>query len=508
MKPLYKTYLFFLIVLFLNSPSIFSQPSILWTAVYNGLFDSTDIAVDIAVDGTGNVYVTGYSSAGLSFSDYLTVKYSPNGTQLWERRYNGPGYLFDEAKSIAVDDYGNVYVTGYSYGLLSLSDFATIKYDQNGNLLWIQRYNGINNLFDEAVDVAIDDLGNIYVTGYSTSLLSLEDYVTIKYSSNGILQWIASYDGGLLSSDRAMGLVLDSDGNLAVTGWSKSNLLPGTEDYATIKYNGTSGNQLWLSRYNGPGNSVDRAYAITVDNEDNIIITGSSRSGLLIGSEDYATIKYNGTSGNQLWLSRYNGPGNSVDRAYAITVDNEDNIIVTGSSRSGLLIGSEDYATLKYNNLNGNTIWTTRFNGIANNTDIPHAIKADFMNNIIITGFSKNKNLLGGEDYLTIKYAKALTGINILGIGIPKQNILYSNYPNPFNPKTKIKFDIPIGTSQSVFLNIYDVLGKRITVLVDEQLNPGTYEVNWDASNYPCGIYFYELIAGEYTDTKKMILVK
>lgn len=87
--------------------------------------------------------------------------------------------------------------------------------------------------------------------------------------------------------------------------------------------------------------------------------------------------------------------------------------------------------------------------------------------------------------------------------------MLSQNYPNPFNPATKIKFVIPSGNrSVRSVLKIFDALGREIETLADQQLNPGTYEVNWDASNYPSGVYIYKFISGDFTDAKKMILLK
>jgi hypothetical protein len=96
---------------------------------------------------------------------------------------------------------------------------------------------------------------------------------------------------------------------------------------------------------------------------------------------------------------------------------------------------------------------------------------------------------------------------------IPKEFALYTNFPNPFNPVTKIKFDIPAsslthGERQGVRLVIYDILGKEIATLVNQQLKPGIYEIEWDASNYPSGVYFYKLITEDFTETRKMVLIK
>ncbi|MCI0449505.1 MAG: T9SS type A sorting domain-containing protein [Chlorobi bacterium] len=105
-----------------------------------------------------------------------------------------------------------------------------------------------------------------------------------------------------------------------------------------------------------------------------------------------------------------------------------------------------------------------------------------------------------------------LFGIQQIGNEVPNSFHLYQNYPNPFNPMTKIRFSIPpVGTGpRTVQLTIYDITGKQIAVLVNERLNAGTYEARWNASNYPSGVYFYKLAAGngEFVQSRKMVLIK
>lgn len=99
-----------------------------------------------------------------------------------------------------------------------------------------------------------------------------------------------------------------------------------------------------------------------------------------------------------------------------------------------------------------------------------------------------------------------ITPIQPISNILPKSFSLYQNYPNPFNPVTKIKFDLP--KAAFITVKIYDLLGREVTELVNEELNPGTYEVDWDASVYSSGMYFYEIKTETYRDVKKMILVK
>jgi hypothetical protein len=93
-------------------------------------------------------------------------------------------------------------------------------------------------------------------------------------------------------------------------------------------------------------------------------------------------------------------------------------------------------------------------------------------------------------------------------VDAPRQYALSQNYPNPFNPTTSINYQLPIGNSQLTVLKVYDVLGQEVVTLVNEVNPPGGYVVQWDASNVPSGLYFYRLMAGSFSETRKMVLVK
>lgn len=111
-----------------------------------------------------------------------------------------------------------------------------------------------------------------------------------------------------------------------------------------------------------------------------------------------------------------------------------------------------------------------------------------------------------GEKVWKTTNAGGPIGIQPISTEIPSTFSLSQNYPNPFNPVTNIRFEMP--RSENVIIKVYDMLGKEITTLVNLQLQPGTYETDWDASMYSSGIFYYKIIAGDYTETKKMVLVK
>src|SRR5216683_2225671 len=228
-----------LVLLILVAPAAAKAQTEQWVARYNGQGGANSIAVD---SNTGNVYVTGFSWGGETLQDYATVAYDAAGTELWVARYNGPANGYDVPSAIAVDSTGNVYVTGSSWGgAETMFDFATIKYDATGAELWVARYNGPASSGDWATAIAVDDTGNIYVTGGSVGIGTLIDYATVAYDSNGTELWVARYNGPANGYDIANAIAVDSTGSVYVTGRSEG--IRTGYDYATIAYNSTGAEQ-------------------------------------------------------------------------------------------------------------------------------------------------------------------------------------------------------------------------------------------------------------------------
>src|ERR1051325_11130519 len=230
----------------------------LWTNRYNG---GGGAVFAVAVDGSNSVIVAGTTGIGIS-SDYATIKYSSAGVPLWTNRYNGPGNADDGANAVVVDSSNNAIVTGFSTGSGSSEDYATIKYSSAGVPLWTNRYNGPGNADDGANAVAVDGSNNVIVTGYSYGVGSFSDYATIKYSSAGVALWTNRYNGPGNGLDSANAVAVDGSNNVIVTGYSYG--VGSFSDYATIKYS-SAGVPVWTNRYNGPGSGADYAYAVAVD---------------------------------------------------------------------------------------------------------------------------------------------------------------------------------------------------------------------------------------------------
>ena len=394
-----SAFIIFLTFIFLTiSYTSVAQVTQEWFATYNGPANLVDEVMDLTVDKDGNVYVTGISNSIPANEDFCTIKYNKFGTQLWIARYNGPKNYNDRSNTIAVDAFGNVYVTGWSSGAGDAADdYCTIKYSPDGTELWVARYNGSVNNWDRSHDLAVDNDGNVYVTGFSVHIVdpvrsSGEDFVTFKYDTDGQKIWQANYDWNI-STDQALAMTIDGAGNVYVTGKVNAPAY----HWATIKYN-SSGQQEWVTEYKGDvTNNSHEPIDIALDEAGNVYVSGFSSN--IDNNKDFCTIKYN-PSGVEQWVKIYNGPGNRNDIPTSFAVDASGNIYVTGIS-----IGvdtKEDYCTIKYNTA-GNEEWIVRHNGTLGGPDEVNSIALDKDGNIYITGTSI-VNVTSLNDIVTIKY--------------------------------------------------------------------------------------------------------
>ena len=432
--------------------------------------------------------------------------------------YRVGGSFEDVGHSIAVDGSGNVYVTGNFQSIVdfdpgtdttnlasvSLNDVFFAKYNSSGALVWAKSVGGIND--DVGYSIAVDDSGNVYVTGYfedtvdfdpgadTTNLTStgFDDVFFAKYNSSGALAWVKNV-GGSNTSDVGYSIAVDGSGNVYVTGLFQgtvdfdpgagtTNLTSaGDGDVFFAKYN-SSGALVWAKNVGGSNNDV--GYSIAVDGSSNVYVTGyfqgtadfdpnaGTTNLTSAGSADVFFAKYN-SSGALVWAK--NVGGTNYDVGYSIAVNGSGNVYLTG-------------------NFEG----TADFDPDAGTTNLTSAGYDD----LFFAKYDENGSLI-------------ITGIENEA-GIPISYSLSQNYPNPFNPSTEIKFSIP--QDSHIKLELFNTLGEKVATLINKEMSAGFHNYQLSISNYqlPSGIYFYRLqsenhSAGSgqgFVDTKKMILLK
>jgi uncharacterized delta-60 repeat protein len=203
----------------------------LWTKTYAGAAEKKDMPSAMAIDRNDNIYVTG-TSMSESDNDYLTIKYNLDGEEQWTAIYNGTAENDDEAKAIVVDESGYAYVTGISRGTGTWGDITTIKYNSEGNPVWVKRFDGSDNSADAGNAIALDQSGNIYVTGYENAPTTWQDFVTIKYDTDGNEEWIERYPNP--GTDIATTIAVDEGGSIFIAGTSQGET--SEEDFLIMKY--------------------------------------------------------------------------------------------------------------------------------------------------------------------------------------------------------------------------------------------------------------------------------
>jgi uncharacterized delta-60 repeat protein len=470
-----------------------SSGNILWLKTYDGPANGAEQASDLEIDNLGNVYVTGGSNGIGTDYDFATIKYDPSGNEQWVVRYNSPAFGSDIASYMSVDQDGNVYVSGSSINSNSTFDIATIKYNNLGQLQWVKRYNGTADGNDFSQGLEVDQSGNVFIAGTSDSTGTVYDYVTVKYNASGNTEWVKKYNGPANDGDLVSSMSLDNSGNVYTTGWSFGTTT--NSDYATVKYN-SIGSEQWSARWDDPASSFDYANDIAVDENGNVYVTGISQG---MGTDnDYTTVKYN-SIGQQQWAVPYNGNTNGSDIGSNIVLDYLGDVYVTGHTDNNI-----QYSTIKYDQ-QGVLKWTINYD-YSNYQDTPTDLIVDNSGNVTVAGYSSQP----GEEWIwsIAKYKQpGFVPSEVKTNTIPPTEfILYQNYPNPFNPFTTLKYSIP--ASSYVNLKIYDILGEEVATIVNEENVAGEYEIIFDASQLTSGIYFYRLQAGEFSSTRKLILIK
>jgi uncharacterized delta-60 repeat protein len=330
----------------------------------------------------------------LIFISTISAAQTPEWTSFFNNSANANEFIAD----IAFDNLGNTYLTGY--GMMTSiqgEDILTVKCNSDGAVEWTKTYNGPQNDSDRPNAIFVDEQGNVYVTGTSRFAANSYKIVTMKYSPEGSLLWRSAYDSLGQSDSRAEDIYVDNNGNVLVTGWI-SQLNNGYYDMVTIKMN-NNGNVLDFAYFGQTTNVDDFGKKIISDNSGNIFVGGDSFRNVTFGREAII-IKYN-SSLDTSWVVRVNGTDNYYNE-FTVDLELDDNGNVYALCRLTNSPGSTDFAVLKINS-NGNVLWRTEYDE-AGGQDIPEAMTMDNNGNIYVTGRVRRSGGGGYNDFAIIKY--------------------------------------------------------------------------------------------------------
>jgi len=457
-----------------------------WTRAIGGA--NVDYCFSMVQTSDSGYILTGETNSfGAGAYDFYIVKISAGGILQWSKTVGGGNYDF--AWSVKQTTDGGYVVAGStnSFGAGN-DDLYIIKLNNIGILQWSKTIG--DSGYDDSFSIVQTTDGGFALAGRTNSSgAGNYDMYLVKIDSLGTLQWNRTVGG--TNDDHASSLVQTSDGGYALAGGTTS-FGAGNYDFYIVKFDG-NGNLLWTRTVGGSGS--DRAYSIKQTSDGGLIVTGWTNS---FGSGNYRMYIVKLNSNGLLQWSRTNGGENNDYGRYIIqTADN--GYAVAGLTNS-YGAGGYDFYFVKLDSGGNSCVNSSIPSSISGSGGITNSPSLFVSNaNSIVT--SPNSISLSGGTFTTI----CVTGIQQFSNEIPKSFSLSQSYPNPFNPTTSIKFDIP--KAGNVSLKIYDITGKEV-YSINEFKSAGRYEFTFDASNYASGLYFYKLESGMFSETKKMVLIK
>ena len=538
-----KTTVFLVVITFLSVASYAQVPSWEWARSAGGT--KSEIGQSIAVDRSGNSYLTGvFDSPSITFgsytlmntgsSDIYVVKYDTYGNVLWAA--SAAGLDLDAPRSIAVDASGNAYITGNFYsptltfGSYTLTNSGVhlflAKFDSNGNVAWAKSAGG--TAAEYATSVAVDSFGNPYLTGYADNSIITFDTINlvntgvfiVKYDFNGNALWAQTAGGGTGTNYDAESIAVDASGNAYIEGNYDGTMIFGSNTLSSAGFY-----DVFLGKYDGNGvvqwarsaggANYEYANSNTVDISGNIYITGYFMDPFTIigndtlackGVDDIFLAKYD-ASGNVLWAT--SAGDTYLEHALSVTTDVPGNAYMAGYfNDSTFTIGSttlinaskghDEIFVAKYDPY-GNVVWAKSASGT--DSDDATSVATDAVGNVYVAGLFISPTLAFDSIVLTNANSSAIYPDlflaklgSLVGIDEISNSLRISLFPNP---ATNI---ITITLPEKANIEISNINGQ-----IMKTINHENHETSIDIENFPRGVYIVRATTTKETVTKKFI---
>ncbi len=533
------------------------NPEWLWAAGAGGT--DSEYGNKVCLDSSGNIYVTGwfngapdFGSTGLASNgenDIFVAKLDADGNWLWA--VSAGGSSNDYSEGIAVDAGGNIYIAGsfretVTFGSTTLSaaynDVFVAKMDPSGNWLWATSAGG--SLSDYALDIAVDQDGNCFVTGgfediaeFGSTTLTVNpedtmgrDIFIAKLDTDG--DWLWARRAGGADPDDGKGIACDSSGNCYVTGvfydlqadFGPDIFNDNEADNVFISKLSPGGNWLWTTRATGIWPCYSYGAGICVDNGGNVCLTGFFNETITFGSttlssqafQDIYIAKLSG-GGDWLWVNQ--AGLESYNEGTGIVADASGNIYVTGYFYGSADFGddtltSSGTADIFVTGLSpaGNWLWAEGTG--STNSDSGYGIATGSGNAVIVTGHFREEvdfgqTTLVSSGFSDVFVAKMSTG----GVGIeesqeihpPDLGLLADAWPNPSSADGKVHFEVELAGLERGALRIFNLRGQLIA---EYRLDSGKHIIEQNFQGNAPGIYLYQLETQNERVTKKLVLLK
>ncbi len=298
------------------------EGEVLWSWSWNGASNGDDIIHGVAIDPAGDLVLVGETFVGGSGADMLFMKMTPDSKPVWQSTYNGPGNLGDRAFGVAVDGVGNIAVTGEEYKLIGLHNVWTRLMDKDGKTKWTDVYDA-NSGNDAGNAVAFTSGGDVIVAGHIYVPIGLADLWLRKYSAAGLTMWTRSADH-MLGNDIWRGVAIDGAGNIGLVG--EVYEVAGLSAIKVALYD-ADGVEVWSDLQDSEGGDNDIGRGVAFDGDGNLVAVGEEYT-----ANDFARAwvrKYD-PMGAMRWTQIFDGDGAGTDAAWGVAIDATGHVYAAG----------------------------------------------------------------------------------------------------------------------------------------------------------------------------------
>jgi len=485
-------------------------------AVYD--MNKTDDGGFILTGITEVIYCAGGHGAEFACGGkVLLVRTNEFGDTLWTRKYDGGDLGWSEGNSVQQTSDGGFVVVGRTDTEENGTDVWMSLTDDRGKIVWTRIFG--NTGYDEGRSVQQTDDGGFILTGLTQSTGDDPQKMwLIRTNELGDTLWTGKYLEGDWSEGRSV--LQTDDGGFVVAGtvesWNnnagvKLLIPPALEEYLKIS--------------NKEKDIVLRKDELMTLNETEIVnLFPEIANKVNISSKTYRDIEHYKSviqqdkiiEGRDAWLIRTNELGDILWTGIYGGPDWDNIHSLSPTSDGGYILAGEKYVEATESqdiwlirvNSNGDTLWTTTVGD--NALEVAYDVKETSDNGYIVTAMKHNRELEVDQTWL-IRFGEEASDIDLPDDHIPNRFVLEQNYPNPFNPITIINYQLPI--SNYVELSVYNLLGEKVVTLDSGKKAAGHHQVEWDGTDHSgqsvsSGVYIYQIIAGEYVQSNKMMLLR
>lgn len=470
-------------ILILSSLTVNAQ-MINWTQTYGA--SDQDGGQAMVLTENGEIVIAGFKSTN-NLKDVFLIKTDAAGNELWSRVYNIG--INDIGRDMKKTQDGGYIISGMTGVTAQIHDPFLIKTDSVGNMLWHRTYDFGFGADDRSHAVWQTSDGGYILAGQTIVIHGMfgnYDMYVVKTDAAGNIQWSRIFYRQEEGNDVALSVQQLSDRSYVIGGFTQSS--PWSAYVVKLD---SLGNSLWSNIY--PGKWQSECNDIQATPDGGFLLTGTESS--FTTDSDFLIIKLD-SAGTQIWKKIY-GSVESEFGYHARQLNDGGYIFAGMSSR----LGGYDMYVIR-TNAAGDSLWSQLIGGTSD--DRAFAVVSTQSGSHYVAGWAWSYGQGQGDVFL-VNLTESPSGIAQSNF-FPITAELHQNFPNPFNPSTRIGFSISL--KSNVKLRVYDVTGRHVRELINKNLESGKYEIEFDASSLPSGIYFYTLTGGHFSETKKMILIR